>query len=681
MVDSLRWQVNTGSGWNDIHDNAIYSGTTTQQLALVDVPYAYNNYQYRLALNAFCANTYSNGAVLTVHPLPVVTFASDPIPACGGIEITMTPIIASGSGTWTQHTWTGEVGPLNGYFVQNPKFKTLVGDTYDMNYRVKDSNGCYGESDIAVVVNAPDATFAQDENMGCTPATVQFTKDMTGIDSWSWDFDDGTPLNTTEANPKHTFTNTTASTILYRTVRLTVTTGVCSDFKTSMMTVYPSIDATFTASDDSICSGSQLTFTALPGANTYNWDYGDGSSGPGSNVVKHLYTTTTAPVTRTVQLITSSFYGCTDTSEIDVVVMPMPQAQFSAAPTSQNYLPAGNPVIFTDLTTPVGPAWTYSWDFADGGSSSAPGPTHSYTALGTYDVVLTVSNEKCSSSATHQVTILPQAPVADFDSIPSGCSPLYIEVTNTTLYRDTPGTSFFWDFGDGHISTEENPTYTYFTAGTYQIRYRVTGPGGTDEKQQVIHAYASPRAYFEVAPALVYVNDERVRCFNLSEKVGMDDSYLWDFGDGDTSRVREPYHKYMEEGVYDITLWAYSSNGCSDKFVLSPAVTVEPPGEVRFSTVFTPNKEGPIERTDLPTGGTEIDQFFFPPIREKVTSYKLQIFNRQGVLIFQSNSINIPWNGYYKGKLCPQGVYVWYVEGKYANGKPFKIVGDITLLH
>jgi gliding motility-associated-like protein len=361
--------------------------------------------------------------------------------------------------------------------------------------------------------------------------------------------------------------------------------------------------------------------------------------------------------------------------------MPMPQAQFSIDSTTVNYRPTGNPVTFTDLTTPAGPTWTYNWDFDDGGSATTQNPVHSFTALGTYDVVLTASNEKCSSQATHQVTVLPQAPVANFDSIPSGCSPLYIEITNTTAYRDTPGTSFFWDFGDGHISTEENPTYTYFTAGTYQIKYRVTGPGGTDVKQQLIHAYDAPRAYFEVTPTLVYVNDERVRCFNLSDKVGLDDSYLWDFGDGDTSRLKEPFHKYMEEGVYDITLWAYSSNGCSDKYVLSPAVTVEPPGEVKFSTVFTPNKEGPIERTDLPTGGTEIDQFFFPPIREKVTNYKLQIFNRQGMLIFQSNSINIPWNGYYKGKLCPQGVYVWYVEGKYANGKPFKAVGDITLLH
>jgi hypothetical protein len=84
MIDSLRWQVSTDNGvsWADIYDNAIYSGTTTQQLALIDVPVAYNNYQYRLALKAFCAYTYSNGAVLTVNPLPAITFASDPLTAC-----------------------------------------------------------------------------------------------------------------------------------------------------------------------------------------------------------------------------------------------------------------------------------------------------------------------------------------------------------------------------------------------------------------------------------------------------------------------------------------------------------------------------------------------------------------------------------------------------------------------
>jgi hypothetical protein len=246
------------------------------------------------------------------------------------------------------------------------------------------------------------------------------------------------------------------------------------------------------------------------------------------------------------------------------------------------------------------------------------------------------------------------------------------------LNTELAGTTYRWDFGDGSLSTAKNPTYTYFTPGVYRIELIVTGPGGTSMKSQVVHAYPSPKAYFEIAPPMVYVNDEKVRGFNLSQGAV---SYLWDFGDGDTSHVKEPFHKYMEEGVYDITLWAYSENGCSDVYILSPGVTVEPVGDLKFANVFRPNLDGPIERSDLPTGGTEIDQFFFPPVREKVLNYKLQIFNRLGVLIFESHNINVPWNGYYKGKLCPQGVYVWYVEGKYANGKPYKKVGDITLLH
>jgi PKD repeat protein len=301
-----------------------------------------------------------------------------------------------------------------------------------------------------------------------------------------------------------------------------------------------------------------------------------------------------------------------------------------------------------------------------------------YTALGTFNVVLIVSNANCSDSIKHQVTILPIPPVANFNLIPSGCEPLNAVIVNTSLNTSTPGTTYKWDFGDGSISTAKNPTYTWFDPGIYRVELTVTGPGGTSIKSQVVNVYASPKAYFELSPTLVFVNDEKVRFFNLSQGA---DYYLWDFGDGDTSKTKEPFHRYMEEGVYDVTLWAYSNNGCADMYILSPGVTVEPAGDLRFSTVFTPNKEGPIDINHLPTGGTEIDQFFYPAINEKVVNYKLQIFNRLGVLIFESHDINKPWNGYYKGTLCQQGVYVWYVEGKYTNGQPFKKVGDVTLLH
>jgi gliding motility-associated-like protein len=337
--------------------------------------------------------------------------------------------------------------------------------------------------------------------------------------------------------------------------------------------------------------------------------------------------------------------------------------------------PAGNPVAFTNLTNTG--TWSWLWTFGDGGADNTKDPSHTYTGLGTFNVSLTASNSNCSSTVTHQVMITNLPPVADFDSVASGCQPLEIAFNNTSLNTDIPGTTYKWEFGDGSSSTAKNPSYIYLDAGIYRIELTVTGPGGTSIKSQVVNVYASPKAYFEVSPAKVFVNDEKVRCFNLSENAAY---FIWNFGDGDTSHVREPYHRYMNEGTYDITLWAYSENGCSDNYVLAPAVTVEPAGVIRFPTVFRPNKDGEIDIDHHPTG-ENVDMFFYPPIMDKVIGYDLKVFNRWGVLIFETHNVEKPWNGYYKGKLCPQGVYVWYVEGKYENGKPYKQVGDVTLMH
>jgi PKD repeat protein len=449
------------------------------------------------------------------------------------------------------------------------------------------------------------------------------------------------------------------------------------------VTVFPAIDATFTATPSVVCSGKNVILTAQPGASRYFWNFGDGVSGYFPNSTNHLYTNfTTAAVNDTITLTTTSFYNCTDVKKLVVKVMPVPLPQFTALPVTQIYNTAGNPVAFTNTTNPG--AWTWSWHFGDGTVSTDQNPTHTYTVLGTFDVVLSVTNGSCSDSVEHTVSVTPIPPVANFDFIPSGCAPLSITLNNTSLFTDTPGTTYSWDFGDGAGSTAKNPTYTYFDPGTFRVELTVTGPGGVSSYSQVVSSYPSPKANFEVTPTVVFVNDEKVRCFNLSQGA---DSYLWNFGDGDTSKVQQPFHKYMAEGVYDITLWAYVHNVingdtvvCSDKYVLSPAVTVEPAGSLRFSTVFTPNISGENEIDHLPTGA-EIDKYFFPPVNQKVVEYKLQIFNRLGVLIFESHDINKPWDGYYHHKLCQQGVYVWYVEGKYANGQPFKKVGDVTLLH
>ena len=676
LIDSLRWQVFSGGVWSDIHDNAIYSGTSSQQLTLTAVNLTLNGNQYRLALKAKCVTIYTNGATLTVNANPVVDFSAvNPINACGGVPLVIDGNPTGGSGIWASHLWTGDVGPLNNYFIQSPTFSSQIAGSYNLNYKVKDSNGCYGNGDVTVIVDAPDATFTGDISNGCTPFDVTFTKDMTGIARYWWDFNDGSPIDSLNANPVHTFTNVNPSAIEYHNVKLTVQSpGGCLKSYTSLITVYPRVDATFTASTNIVCSGNSIVFTGVSGAGKYFWDYGDGVSEYGTSTISHLYTNfTTDPLVLQVKLTTTSFYNCTDEQTISITVMPVPLPQFTAVPVTQIYNTAGNPVTFTNATNAG--TWNWLWRFGDGSTSTAQDPSHTYTELGTFNVTLIAGNANCSDSVTHQVSVTPIPPVAAFDSIPSGCEPLNISINNTSLHTDTPGTTFRWDFGDGSTSTAKNPTYTYFDPGTYRVELTVTGPGGTSTYSQVINSYPSPKAYFEVAPTFVFVNDEKVRCFNLSQGA---DSYLWEFGDGDTSKVKEPFHKYMVAGVFDITLWAYSNNGCSDKYVLSPGVTVEPSGEIRFATVFTPNLNGPIEGP--PTTAT-MDQFFYPPIQEKVIDYKLQVFNRLGVLIFESHDVNVPWNGYYKGKLCQQGVYVWYVEGKYANGQPFKKIGDITLLH
>jgi len=672
--ETLQWQVKNSSGWTNITDNANYQGSKSLQLVIRNAPASFNGNLYRLAVIGPCDDVNTREALLAVHKPPVPDISPlDTILLCGGTQEQLNGNPAGGSGVYTIHRWLGDIGPLSRYDVVDPVFFAGMAGNYQLFYSVTDSKGCTGRDTVVVKVEKPTAMFTLTPSSGCQPLTVKPVNKSTDYQTFSWDFGDG--ATSTDLNPEHTYINTSPS-LVYNDLKLTVESrNGCRDSMIIGVTVYPEIKSDFELSEDTICSGESVILSSQPGSFRYFWEYGDGIKRYGSNVVSYIYNNTTAgPVEYTVRLTATSYYNCTSITEHKIVVYPTPKAEFTAVPASQVWPSA---TVSITNNTNAG-SWSWLWNLGDGSTSSVENPAHTYATTGEYVISLHVTNGQCSDSIKHNISILPVPPVANFDSIPSGCSPLNISLNNTSLNTELAGTTYKWDFGDGSISTAKNPTYTYFKPGIYRIELMVTGPGGPSMKSQVVHVYPSPKAYFEIAPPMVYVNDEKVRAFNLSQGAV---SYLWDFGDGDTSHVQEPFHKYMEEGIYDITLWAYSANGCSDVYVLSPGVTVEPVGDLKFANVFRPNLDGPIERSDLPTGGTEIDQFFFPPVREKVLNYKLQIFNRLGVLIFESHSINVPWNGYYKGKLCPQGVYVWYVEGKFANGKPYKKVGDITLLH
>jgi len=141
-------------------------------------------------------------------------------------------------------------------------------------------------------------------------------------------------------------------------------------------------------------------------------------------------------------------------------------------------------VSFTDQTTGGEMPYTYAWDFGDGGSSTSQNPSHTYTAAGSFDVTLTVTDAQdppVQDSQTYTVHVW-ASPVASFTASPmSGAAPLAVTFTDTSTAGAPNGgaiTGWSWDFGDGGTSTAQNPSHTFTAVGTYTVKLTVTDANG-----------------------------------------------------------------------------------------------------------------------------------------------------------------------------------------------------------
>lgn len=103
-VASYQWQVNTGTGWSAITDNALYAGTGTNTLQLTGVVPGMNNYQYRCIVSTTCSQVTSTAATLFVSTpvTPLVTITSNANPVCAGTPVTF---FATGSNGGTVPSW------------------------------------------------------------------------------------------------------------------------------------------------------------------------------------------------------------------------------------------------------------------------------------------------------------------------------------------------------------------------------------------------------------------------------------------------------------------------------------------------------------------------------------------------------------------------------------------------
>jgi len=256
-------------------------------------------------------------------------------------------------------------------------------------------------------------------------------------------------------------------------------------------------------------------------------------------------------------------------------------------------------------------------------------------------------------------------------SASSGCVPLTVRFSypaNGSMKAD-------WSFGDGGKSDENAPDYIYDLPGTYIVTLTLTDAEGNKSSAATrIDVWPGPKAEFEITKNKLAETGEELLFNNLSTG-GV--KYLWNFGDGTTSDESDPQHIYQSYGRYDVRLTVYSAQGCADSVTITDIFT-DKGMFLRFPTAFLPNTGGPTggyysRRTD------EANQVFHP-VASGVASYNLKIYNKVGLLVFESSDIEMGWDGYYKGQLCPPGVYVWKVRGTYRNGQAIVMAGDVTLI-
>lgn len=319
-----------------------------------------------------------------------------------------------------------------------------------------------------------------------------------------------------------------------------------------------------------------------------------------------------------------------------------------------------------------------SWKLIAGSGNITTPDNYETEVTGLYEGVNTfmwsVNIEGCISSDEVKVTYF-KMPSASFSvSSSDGCVPLSVTFTKTT-FESYP---FIWQFGENDsTSEEEKVTYIYTKPGIYTASLHILVPGGiTVSKEQIIQVNELPEVKFDIVPKNIYIPNESLRCYNYS--LG-GSKYKWSFGDGSYSEEFNPSHTYTDSGFYTIGLTVWTEEGCPDSLILVNGIQVIETSKFHFPTAFTPNPSG-SSGGRYNTNDYSNDVFYPIVVMGDIEKYKLQVYNRWGMSIFESNDINIGWDGYYKGKLVAEGIYIYRVTGIYNSGEAFSVTGDFLLI-
>ncbi len=508
---------------------------------------------YNVCLTAInsCGSIQTCQTVTAVCPTPVVAFSS-----------TSTQLTASFTDNSTGGVtgWFWEFGDGGTSTQQNPSHTYAAAGTYTVCLTAL--NTCGSDSicqQVTIVCPAPVASYGFSSNN----LNYTFNDLSAGATSWFWDFGDGG--TSTLQNPNHVYNNLGTFQVC-----LIASNSCGSDTSCQSITVTcPTPTAMFSSTANQLA----VTFNDMStGATGWQWDFGDGS---GFSIQQNPTYTYSMPGTYNVCLTAVNSCGTAQTCSTVTVSCPPPAAAFS-------FLTIGNVVSFTEQS----PTSTtdFNWDFGDGTTSTAPNPSHTYTAVGTYTVCLITGNLCGTDTICQSVIINCVPPTAGFQFSVSNDS-----VATFTNQASANATAISWTFGDGTSSTAANPSHTYQGPGTYTVCQIVSNTCGLDTVcQTVTITCQNPTAGFttQVTNATAVFTDGSI----------LPSTYSWDFGDGTTSTDANPTHVFPGSGTYQVCLTV--TNFCGSNTTCQNLVISCQPPSANFSFF---NGAGLVDFTDLST--------------------------------------------------------------------------------
>ena len=392
------WDFGDGNGsaaGNPIH-TFMFSGTFSVKLTVTDENGDFDSF----ALD------------VVVYPQPDLDFNITSIDQCSSRQFTFTNRSNIALGSINSFTWdfgdgSSTVNARNATYIYNAP------GTYDVTLTAQSDQKCQATFVRQLqVFPEPQVDFVFHNH--CFGESIQFVNNSqlsSGNMSYQWSFGDG--IFSTEINPEHTYTADGNY-----DVQLTATTveGECVGVLSQSISVHPQPTAGFTAQNE--CHGDNVSFTNTSlisrGNLTYNWNFGDANTS-GTQDAQHQYA---SPGTYLVTLDITSDEGCTDRTQQDVTVHPLPIADFTARDVC-----LGDITPLMNISSISSGTMNFDWDFGDGSPIATTfTPSHVYSTRGDYDITLTVTTDyNCTDQITQKVTVFPQSVGGSVNGATSFC--------------------------------------------------------------------------------------------------------------------------------------------------------------------------------------------------------------------------------------------------------------------